>query len=104
MSQLGLALLVVAALASFAAAVVLPGLAGSLPELVLVVVGAASGAVDVVINVAATALEASSGRRLIQVAHALFSAGFLTGSVGTGLAREAGAGRSRSRLSWPVRA
>jgi MFS family permease len=86
--------IVVVALASFAAAVVLPGLAGSLPELVLVlvVVGAASGAVDVVINVAATALEASSGRRLIQVAHALFSAGFLAGSVGTGLAREAGVG------------
>jgi MFS family permease len=85
---------VVAALVFFAGAVTLPALAGSLLELVLVLVfvGAASGAVDVVINVSATALEASSGRRLIQVAHALFSAGFLAASVATGLAREAGAG------------
>ena len=80
------------ALALFAATLALPGLAHSVPQLALalVAVGAASGALDVAINVAATAVEAS-GTRIMQLAHALFSAGFLVAAVTVGLAREAGA-------------
>ena len=85
--------LVAPTLLAFAAAVVLPGLADSVWQLALALafVGAASGALDVAINVAATAIEASGGGRLIQVAHALFSAGFLVAAVLVGLARSFGA-------------
>lgn len=78
----------------FGCAVLLPGLAGSVPQLVLAlgVVGLASGAVDVVINVAASNVETSGGPRVMQVAHALFSAGFLVAAVAVGLARGAGVG------------
>jgi MFS family permease len=77
----------------FAAAVVLPGFANSPWELglVLAFVGAASGALDVAINVAASGIETSGGGRVMQKAHALFSAGFLVASVLVGLARELGA-------------
>jgi MFS family permease len=72
---------------------VLPGFAGSVPQLALalVVVGAASGALDVAANAAVASLEAETGRRLMQGAHALFSAGVVAGSVGGGLARDTGA-------------
>jgi MFS family permease len=82
------------ALVFFAAAAVLPGLTGSVVQLglALVVVGLASGAVDVVINVAATNVEASGGPRVMQLAHAGFSAGFLVAAVAVGLARGGGAG------------
>ena len=82
-----------AALVLFGVAALLPGLAGSVPELALalVLVGATSGALDVVINVAASGLEASGGQRLMQLAHAAFSAGFLVAAVSVGLARAAGA-------------
>jgi MFS family permease len=82
------------ALVLFGAAVVLPGLAGSVWQLAaaLLLVGATSGAVDVVINVAATNVETSGGPRVMQVAHALYSAGFLVAAVAVGLARGAGAG------------
>ncbi|MGH2997214.1 MAG: MFS transporter, partial [Gaiellaceae bacterium] len=67
----------------FAAAVVLPGFAQSAWELALalVFVGACSGALDVAINVAASGIEISGGGRVMQKAHALFSAGFLVASV-----------------------
>jgi MFS family permease len=82
------------ALVLFGLAVLLPGLAGSVWALAaaLVLVGATSGALDVVINAAATGYEAAGGRRIMQVAHALFSAGFLVAAVAVGLARGAGAG------------
>jgi MFS family permease len=82
------------ALVLFGLAVLLPGLAGSVWALAaaLVFVGATSGALDVVINAAATGYEAAGGRRIMQVAHALFSAGFLVAAVAVGLARGAGAG------------
>jgi MFS family permease len=82
------------ALLLFGAAVTLPGFTHSVPQLALalIVVGAASGALDVAINVAATAVEVSAGGRIMQLAHALFSAGFLVAAVAVGLAREAGAG------------
>jgi MFS family permease len=80
-------------LAAFGAAIVLPGLAGSVWQLglALVLVGAASGALDVVVNVAVTAIEAEGGPRVVQAAHALFSAGFLVAALLVGLARDAGA-------------
>jgi MFS family permease len=82
------------ALLLFAVAGVLPALAGSLATLVpaLLLLGAATGALDVVINAAATSVEAATGRRIIQVAHALFSGGFLAGAIGAGIARGLGAG------------
>lgn len=77
----------------FAIAVVLPGLAGSVLQLglALAFVGLSSGAVDVVANVAATNVEQTGGRRIMQAAHALFSAGFLVTAIAVGLARGAGA-------------
>ncbi|MGH3091057.1 MAG: MFS transporter [Gaiellaceae bacterium] len=81
------------ALVLFGVAVVLPGLTGSVWQLALALalVGATSGALDVVINVAASSVEASGGPRIMQIAHALFSAGFLVAAIVVGLAREAGA-------------
>jgi MFS family permease len=81
------------ALVLFGVAALLPGLTRSVPALALalVLVGATSGALDVVINVAASGLEASGGPRLMQIAHAAFSAGFLVAAVSVGLARAAGA-------------
>lgn len=92
LDRFGVRLLPLAAVA-FGASVLLPGVAGSVwtLALALAVVGATSGALDVAINVAATTVEAHRGVRLLQRAHALFSAGFLTGAVLVGLAREAGA-------------
>ena len=85
--------LVAPLLVAFAVSFVLPGFAGSVPALALalVAVGVASGALDVAANAAVASLEAESGRRLMQAAHALFSAGVVAGSVGAGFARDAGA-------------
>jgi predicted MFS family arabinose efflux permease len=58
----------------------------------LLAFGIASGAVDVGINSAVAELEARRGIRLMQLAHALYSAGVLVGALAVGLAREAGAG------------
>ena len=81
------------ALLLFAAAVVAPGFAPSLGTLALslVGVGVASGALDVAINAQASSLEEATGRRLMPVAHALFSAGLVVASVSAGLARQVGA-------------
>ena len=80
-------------LALFGVAAVLPGLTDSVWQLALtlVFVGVTTGAVDVVINVAATNVETSGGPRVMQIAHALFSAGFLVAAIAVGLARGAGA-------------
>ena len=80
-------------LALFGVAAVLPGLTNSVWQLALtlVFVGVTTGAVDVVINVAATNVETSGGPRVMQIAHALFSAGFLVAAIAVGLARGAGA-------------
>ncbi len=82
-------------LAGSAVAAVLPAFAGSVPALAagLFVVGAFSGATDVAMNAAVSELEAKRGVRLMQLAHALYSAGVLVGALATGLARELGAGR-----------
>jgi MFS family permease len=67
----------------FGLAVLLPGFAQSPLQLALalVVVGIASGALDVSINFGATSIEACGGAPIMQKAHASFSAGFLAGSV-----------------------
>jgi MFS family permease len=81
--------------AGLAVAAVLPAFAGSVAALAaaLLALGIASGAVDVAINGAVAELEARRSTRLMQIAHALFSAGVLIGAIGVGLAREAGASR-----------
>jgi MFS family permease len=78
-----------------ALAAVLPALAGSVVWLAaaLLVVGAFSGATDVAMNAAVSELEARRETRLMQLAHALYSAGVLVGALAVGLARELGAGR-----------
>ena len=82
-------------LLAFALVVPLPALATGLPGLLvaLVLLGVATGALDVVANTAAAAWERTeqgSGRKLMSLAHACFSFGVLGGSAGAGLAREAG--------------
>ena len=57
----------------------------------LAVVGAASGAADVAINVAAGTAQAATERPVIARAHALFSAGVVVASLSAGAARAAGA-------------
>ena len=82
-------------LLALAAAALPPAFAGSLAALALALfaMGAASGSLDVAINAAAAEVEVRTGRRVMHLAHALFSAGVLAGALGVGLAREAGAGR-----------
>jgi MFS family permease len=82
------------ALAIFAASAVLPALATSGAALAgaLLVLGAASGAVDVAINAEGVRAEAASGRRLMNLAHAAFSATVVVASLLAGAARAAGAG------------
>lgn len=81
--------------AGLALAALGPAFAGSVGALAaaLLLVGAFSGSADVSINAAVAGLEAESGARLMQLAHALFSVGVVAGAVGVGLARQAGAGR-----------
>jgi hypothetical protein len=83
-----------AALGAFAAAAALPGLATSTLALsaALLVLGAASGAVDVAINAEGVRSEAATGRAVMSLAHGTFSACVVAGSLGTGAPRAAGAG------------
>ncbi len=92
------------ACAAFAAVTALPGLASSLPVLAgaLVLTGAASGVLDVGINAQAAAIERTSGRRLMPLAHGLYSTGVLVGAVAAGLARGAGASREPILLAVAV--
>jgi MFS family permease len=79
--------------AIFGVAGLLPGLAGSPWELFLflLVVGTTSGAMDVAINADAVRWEAASGRPILNLAHACFSAAVVGASLATGLLRWAGA-------------
>jgi MFS family permease len=81
--------------AAFAAATTLPGLAGSFPTLVvaLAAAGATSGIFDVAVNANAGRIESVTGKRLMPLAHGLYSVGILVGAVTAGVARGAGAGR-----------
>lgn len=84
------------ALGVLAAVTILPGVAGSLATLAaaLLIYGAASGIVDVAINAEVAAIEAATGARSMQLAHALFSTGLLVGALAAGAAREADTGRA----------
>lgn len=79
--------------AAFGLTALLPGLAGSPVELsaALLILGATSGAMDVAINADAVHEELASGRPLLNLAHAFFSAGVVVSSLATGLLRWAGA-------------
>ena len=83
-----------AALAAFAAAAALPGLATSTAGLcaALLVLGATSGAVDVAINAEGVRSEAATGRPVLSLAHGTFSACVVGGSLVAGALRAAGAG------------
>ena len=90
------------AVGAFGLAGVLPGLAHSPAQLYLylLLIGATSGAMDVAINADAVRYEVRSGRPLLNLAHACFSAGVLVASLATGLLRWAGAGpRAGLRLA-----
>jgi len=80
---------------AFAVAAALPGLATSLPALVLALAaaGVATGTLDVAMNAAAGRIEALSGKRLMPLAHGLYSTGVMAGAIGAGIARGAGAPR-----------
>jgi MFS family permease len=82
------------AVGAFGLAALLPGLADSPAQLYvyLLVLGATSGAMDVAINADAVREEVRSGRPLLNLAHACFSAAVLVASLATGLLRWAGAG------------
>jgi len=86
-------LLVALSLFAFAAAGVFPGLARSPLTLflLLLLVGAATGVLDVAINARASALETGLGIRVMDGLHAAFSAGVLVGGIGAGLLRKGGA-------------
>ncbi len=81
-------------IAAFAVAAALPGLSTSPASLLAfaVLLGMTSGAMDVAINADAVREEAASGRPLLNLAHACFSAAVVGASVATGLLRAAGAG------------
>lgn len=85
--------LVAPALAAFAVAGALPALAHDVRSLALLLalVGAATGALDVAVNAAAADLESQRGIRVMDGLHAFFSVGVLCGGVAGGLARRAGA-------------
>jgi MFS family permease len=80
----------------FCAAVILPGLAGSLPVLMLALffVGAANGGLDVAMNAQAALVERQYGRSIMNSFHALWSVGGLVGAAVGGLAVAAGLGVS----------
>ena len=77
----------------FGATECLPGLAHSVPMLVLLlaVVGIGTGLLDIAINAHAARLEALHGIRIMDGLHAAFSGGVLVGGAGSGLLRHAGA-------------
>jgi hypothetical protein len=90
--------------AAFAAATTLPGLAESFPTLVLALAaaGATSGILDVAVNANAGRIESATGKRLMPLAHGLYSVGILTGAVAAGVARGAGVGREPILLAVSV--
>lgn len=83
-----------AAIAAFGVAGILPALVNSPGRLyvALLAVGATSGAMDVAINADAVGEELRSGRPLLNLAHATFSAAVVVASLATGALRSAGAG------------
>jgi MFS family permease len=88
----------------FAFATLLPGLATSLPVLIvsLAACGMGSGLVDVAINANVGRIENATGKRLQPFAHGTYSVGVLVGAVGAGLARNAGVGREAILIAVSV--
>ena len=86
--------LIPVAMGLFAFAALLPGLAEGLLPLVLalLLLGATTGALDVLLNTATASWERLEGGRLMAGAHGCFSLGVLVASVATGVARDLGAG------------
>jgi len=86
---------------AFAAATTLPGLATSLPWLILTlaVTGAVTGSMDVAVNASAARIEKVGGRKLMPLAHGLYSVGVFAGAIGAGIARGAGANREEILLA-----
>ncbi|MDP9491419.1 MAG: MFS transporter, partial [Actinomycetota bacterium] len=82
-----------AAVGAFGLTGFLPGVAESPAQLsvLLFVLGATSGAMDVAINADAVHEEEASGHPLLNLAHAFFSGAVVLSSVATGLLRWAGA-------------
>lgn len=76
----------------FALCWLLPGLATSPAFFAasILLVGMSSGLLDVVMNARVSDLEASSGRSLMNVNHAMFSVGYAIAALLTGIAREVG--------------
>jgi MFS family permease len=72
-----------------------PAFVGSVPALAvaMLAMGVFTGATDTAMNAAVSEIEVRHGVRLMQLAHALYSAGVLVGAVSVGIARELGAGR-----------
>jgi MFS family permease len=85
--------LVPVGLVTFGVASALPGLAHSVPALaaLLLLLGVATGMLDVAINADASRIEAAFRVRVMDGLHAAFSAGVLVGGVSAGLLRRAGA-------------
>lgn len=81
-------------IAALAAAAPLPALARSPGQLAaaLLVLGAASGAMDVAINADGVAEEGASGRPVLNLAHAAFSMAVVAGSLAAGGLRALGGG------------
>jgi MFS family permease len=79
---------------AFAIATTLPGLARTLPGLIvtLTLTGIGSGLVDVAVNANVGRIESVTRKRLMPLAHGMYSVGVLVGAVGAGLARGAGVG------------
>jgi MFS family permease len=80
------------AVAMFGIAAALPGLAqnGISLGLLLLILGATSGGLDVVMNAVSTHLEAAYQTRILHFAHATFSATVLVCSILSGMARQIG--------------
>jgi hypothetical protein len=87
-------------LVTFLAALPLPLLAGTTPSFAaaLLLLGAASGALDVSMNAQAVALEALSSSPFLSRLHALFSAGGLAGAACAGVALHGGVSPERHLL------
>jgi len=89
--MIGASALLVASLI-FAATFILPSLASGplMFGLFLVLLGATSGLVDVIMNARISALEVASKRSLMNANHGVFSASYAVAAILTGVAREAG--------------
>ncbi|AZB54337.1 MFS transporter [Cereibacter sphaeroides] len=76
------------------AAFVLPGQSPALWAFAaaMILCGAATGALDVLMNARVTALEAERGLPLMNLCHAVYSLAYAAAAIGTGLARGAGLG------------